>query len=113
MSTYTANLAAYFTSTKSQTDVVDLESLFIAGKSFTLVKTVALDQYFAQSDYRVYKQIYERIVAQNSFVHNTSHGYKRVREDPDLLYIEEAPFAEWGVIKSPCDLKLGNNVLFG
>ena len=106
-SSYTANLAAYFTSTKANDELTDLETLLKSGHSFTIIETYALEQYLKNSDYKVYKRVHERIVLQNTLTKGMGESLKLIRADPNMYYLEEKPFIQWVANKKPCDLKLG------
>ena len=109
-SSYTANLAAYFTSTKANDERTDLETLLKSGHSFTTIETYALEQYLKGSDYKVYKRVHERMVLQNTLTNSISESLKLIRADPNMYYLEEKPFIQWVANKKPCDLKLGKRI---
>ena len=106
-SSYTANMAAYFTFSKSLSESENIESLLKEGVSFSLRKTTALDQYLQNSDYKVYKLLSERITQQQKYVKDVLEGIAKVKEDPNLLFIGEGPYAEWLINKGDCNLKMG------
>ncbi len=106
-STYTANLAAYYTSTKKYNNGNGLEDLLKDGYSFTAVKQNSLGHFFATSEYNTYKRVYERITLQETFVSSFQAGVRKARSDAKMIYIEETPIAEWFINKKPCDLRMG------
>eukprot|EP00795_Rhopilema_esculentum_P012309 gene12309-2957_t len=110
-SSYTANLAAFFTSTKAKSQLLDLETVLKNGHQFTVVKDTALEQFLSKSDYQVYSRVYERMVALNDLSHSTDDATKRVRETKNMYYLEEKPFIKWKINEKPCDLELTDTSL--
>ena len=106
-STYTANLAAFFTSTKTNDDITNMESLLKNGYSFSLLRNYALYHFFATSEFKVYQQIFARIKAQNSFSNKTADALSKLRADPYLVFITEGPDIQWRINKKPCEFRLG------
>ncbi|XP_065062808.1 glutamate receptor 2-like [Rhopilema esculentum] len=110
-STYTANMAAYFTMKKSVTEKEDIESLLKMGVSFALKQHTAMDQFLQNSEYRVYQQLAQKIGEQKNYVSNASQGIAVARTDPNLLFLGEGPYSEWLMNKDACDLKIVNGIL--
>ena len=105
-SSYTANLAAFFTSAKAKSQLLDLETVLKNGHQFTVVKDTALEQFLSKSDYQVYSRVYERMVALNDLPQDTDEATIRVRETKNMYYLEEKPFIKWRINKKPCDLEI-------
>ena len=112
-STYTANMAAYFTFSKSVTEQEDIESLLKTGVSFSLKQYTAMDQYLQNSDYRVYRLLSQKIHEQKKFVKNAAEGVALVQKEKNLIFLGEGPYSEWLINRKPCDLKIGKkNFMF-
>lgn len=111
-SSYTANLAAFFTSTKANEGELSLEALLKSGNEFATVKNYALEQYLKVSDYKVYNRIHERMVLQNGLAENTSDALEKVRKNVNLYYLEEMPFIKWVIHKKPCEFQMCMYLLF-
>eukprot|EP00112_Aurelia_sp_Birch-Aquarium-sp1_P020682 Seg539.6 transcript_id=Seg539.6/GoldUCD/mRNA.D3Y31 product="Glutamate receptor 2" protein_id=Seg539.6/GoldUCD/D3Y31 len=110
-STYTANMAAYFTFSKSVTEQEDIESLLKTGVSFSLKRYTAMDQYLQNSDYRVYRLLSQKIHEQKKFVKNATEGVALVQKEKNLIFLGEGPYSEWLINRKPCDLKIVNGIL--
>ena len=106
-SSYTANLAAFFTSEKAADSDTSLENLLKNGHEFTTVQNYALENYLRVSDYKVYNRIHERIVMQGNLANGTTDAIRRVRADERMYYLEELPYVKWMVNTDPCDLQVG------
>ena len=106
-STYTANLAAFFTSERASEGDASLENLLKYGHEFTTIENYALEQFLNISDYKVYNRIHERIVMQNNLANSSADALRRVRANPSVYYLEETPFIKWKVNRDPCDLQMG------
>lgn len=106
-STYTANMAAYFTFSRSLTASEDIESLLKEGVSFSLKKNTALDQFLLQSEYQVYRLLSENIRMKDKYVRNAREGIKAAQADANLLFLGEGPYSEWMINQFACDLKIG------
>lgn len=110
-SSYTANLAAFFTSTKASEDDSSLESMLKSGRKFTTVANYALEQYLNISDYKVYNRIHEQMVLQNNLANGSQDAFRRVRSNSEVYYLEEIPFIQWHVEKAPCDLQIDSTTI--
>ena len=106
-SSYTANLAAFFTSEKAAAEDTSLENLLKYGHEFTTIQNNALEQYLNISDYKVYNRIHERIVMQGNLANSSADAIRRLRADANMYYMEEIPYIKWEINKDPCDLQMG------
>ena len=105
-SSYTANLAAFFTSEKAADSDTSLENLLKSGHGFTTIQNYALENYLKASDYKVYNRIHERIVMQGNLANSSADAIRRVRAQEKMYYLEELPYIKWIVNREPCDLQV-------
>ena len=105
-SSYTANLAAFFTSTKQTEQQINIESLLKEGAQFTTIEHYALEQFLKSSNYKLYNRVHERMTIQKTLANGTKDALSKLEKDPSLYYLEEKPFIQWKVNKKPCDLKI-------
>ena len=106
-SSYTANLAAFFTSEKATGDDSSLEALLKSGYNFTTIQNYALEQFLKISDYKVYNRIHERILLKRNMANSSADALRKVRADPEMYYLEETPFIKITINQKPCDLQIG------
>ncbi|XP_065062806.1 glutamate receptor-like isoform X2 [Rhopilema esculentum] len=106
MSSYTANLAAYFTFKKTTTEIRDLETLAKMDYNILIFKHSVIHKQLEYATYQPYKMIYEKIVAHNAFVHLFEEGISQIRNrtDKTTILLSESPFLEDIANKKPCDL---------
>ena len=109
MSSYTANLAAYFTFKKSFTEIQDLETLAKMDYNILIFKHSVIHTQLKTSTYQPYQMIYEKIETQNAYVHFFEEGIKQIRNSTEktTILLSESPFLEDLANKKPCDLVAG------
>ncbi|XP_065071549.1 glutamate receptor U1-like isoform X2 [Rhopilema esculentum] len=110
-SSYTANLAAFFTSTKQTEQQVNLESLLKEGAQFTTIEHYALEQFLKTSNYKIYNRVHERMTIQKALASGLADALSKLEKDPSMYYLEEKPFIQWTINKKPCDLKIIDTTL--
>eukprot|EP00795_Rhopilema_esculentum_P012307 gene12307-2955_t len=110
-SSYTANLAAFFTSTKQTEQQVNLESLLKEGAQFTTIEHYALEQFLKTSNYKIYNRVHERMTIQKALASGLTDALSKLEKDPSMYYLEEKPFIQWTINKKPCDLKIIDTTL--
>lgn len=109
MSSYTANLAAYFTFKKSFTEIQDLETLAKMDYNIIIFKHSVIHTQLKTSTYQPYQMIYEKIETHNAFVHYFEEGTTQIRNSTEktTILLSESPFLEDLANKKPCDLVAG------
>lgn len=109
MSSYTANLAAYFTFRKSVNEIQDLETLAKMDYHILIFKHSVIHTQLKTSTYQPYQMIYEKIEAYNAFVHLFTEGIDQIRNSTEktTILLSESPFLEDLANKRPCDLVAG------
>ena len=106
-STYTANMAAYFTFAKATAEAGDLEALLKQGVSFIIKPHIAIDQFLKSSEYKVYQLIAQKIQEEKTYA-NRSVGLEMLQRDSNAVMLSEAPYVEWSVNKGLCDIQIGS-----
>eukprot|EP00795_Rhopilema_esculentum_P008536 gene8536-14537_t len=109
-STYTANMAAYFTFAKAKAETGDLEALLKEGVSFIIKPHIAIDQFLKSSEYKIYQLITQKIQQEKSYA-NRSVGIEMLQRDSNAVMLSEAPYAEWSVNKGLCDIQIVKGIL--
>ena len=109
MSSYTANLAAYFTVKKSFNEIQDLETLAKMDYNILIFKHSVIHTQLQTSTYQPHQMIYEKIEAHNAFVHYFEEGMAQIRNSTEktTILLSESPFLEDLANKKPCDLVAG------
>ncbi|XP_031555279.1 glutamate receptor 4-like isoform X2 [Actinia tenebrosa] len=111
ISTYTANLAAFFTVRNARKPVSTLEEVVDGDHHFYIIRDTAIHQFFRVASYQTYRKLYERVNAQNTFVNSTSAGYGVARKKKNAVFMAEKPSTEYVIMQEPCDLTAASGLL--
>lgn len=111
ISTYTANLAAFFTARNSERQVNSLEDVVEGDYPFYVMRDSALYQFFRVAEYHTYRKLWERMKATNSFVNSTAEGYDAARYVRNAVFMAEKPSTEYVIMQKPCDLRTVNGLV--
>ena len=92
------------TTSQAVAQVNNLEAILTREWHAYVLRGTAFSQYLANSDYRVYRLLWERISAEKTFVDSPDEGLEKVRLEENTVYVEESPFSEYLILKEPCNL---------
>ena len=109
VSTYTANLAAFFTVKNAAAPINNLEDILTSSYKVTIVEYGSTYEFFQTSQYETHRKIWYRIQAHNSFGANTSEAVKLVRGKDDYVFIYDGPVVRHLANNPPCDLITGKD----
>lgn len=112
VSTYTANLAAFFTVKNAVAPINNLEDILTSSYKVTIVEYGSTYDFFQTSQYETHRKIWYRIQAHNSLVGNTSEAAKLVRGKDDYVFIYDGPVVRHLANNPPCDVITGNESYF-
>ena len=112
VSTYTANLAAFFTVKNAERPINNLKDLAKSNYEVGVVHSGATYQAFKESQYETHKTIWHRMEAANTFLPSIAEGVQWVREREKFAFISEGLTLRHAAKKPPCNLKTGNYVTF-
>ncbi|XP_028402601.1 glutamate receptor 2-like [Dendronephthya gigantea] len=112
ISTYTANLAAFFTNKKPKNAISNLEDLSKQNKvKYGVLKGGQIHRFLEQnSNDTVYKKMILHMKKENSFATGADSAVKRARKG-GFAYITEEPILEYYNSRSPCDTMLVKHLL--
>lgn len=113
VSTYTANLASVLTTSQENNQISSLEEALEKEYHIYVMGGTAFADYLKNSEYRVYRLLWERISTEKTLVDSTGEGFNKVRDEHHNVFIEESPFAESFLNKKPCDVMSGKSYLKG
>ena len=104
VSTYTANLAAFLTVKNAAHPIKNLEDIVKTSHQVGVISSSSTQASFKNSQYEPHKKIWQRMKADQSFVHNTSQGVQWVREKESFVFINDGPINQHIANQRPCDL---------
>ncbi|KAL9962068.1 hypothetical protein ACROYT_G031137 [Oculina patagonica] len=104
VSTYTANLAAFFTVKNVVNPVNNLEDVAKSSYQVALVDSSSTYELFRTSQYETHKKVWNRVKEKNSVVKDTAEGVQMVREKEEFAFIGDGPILRLEALKPPCDL---------
>lgn len=107
ISTYTANLAAFFTVRNSERQINTLEDVVEGDYPFYVMRDSAIQQFFRVAEYHTYRKLWERMNAADTFVNSTAEGYETARKGENAVFMAEKPSTEYIIMQKPCDLRTG------
>lgn len=107
ISTYTANLAAFFTVRNSERQINTLEDVVEGDYPFYVMRDSAIHQFFRVAEYHTYRKLWERMNAADTFVNSTAEGYGTARKVTNAVFMAEKPSTEYVIMQKPCDLRTG------
>ncbi|KAL9961487.1 hypothetical protein ACROYT_G030434 [Oculina patagonica] len=111
ISTYTANLAAFFTVRNSERQINTLEDVVEGDYPFYVMRDSAIHQFFRVAEYHTYRKLWERMNAADTFVNSTAEGYGMARKIENAVFMAEKPSTEYIIMQKPCDLRTVNGIL--
>lgn len=112
ISTYTANLAAFFTVRNSERQINTLEDVVEGDYPFYVMRDSAIHEFFRVAEYHTYRKLWERMNAASTFVNSTGEGYEMTRKVENAVFMAEKPSTEYVIMQKPCDLKTGKKTPF-
>ena len=108
VSTYTANLAAFLTVKNAAQSIKNLDDIVRSSQyQVGIIESTSTAESFKTSQYSPHKKIWTRILADETFVQNTSHGIKWVRDKEGFVFINDGPILRHIANQKPCDLAVG------
>ena len=107
VSTYTANLAAFFTVKNSQQGINNLEDVLRSSYKVGILDNTAIEDFFKASEYDQHRKIWHRIQAGNNKFKNTSQAVQWIRKTEESLFITDDPVSRHLANQLPCDLVSG------
>ena len=112
ISTYTANLAAFFTNKKPKSTITNLEDLAKQNKiKYGVYKGGQIHTFLKQnSNDTVYKKMVAHMTRFNTFAASASVGVEKAR-NAGFAYITEDPILEYYNSRSPCNTMLVKGLL--
>ncbi|XP_032238520.2 glutamate receptor 3 isoform X2 [Nematostella vectensis] len=111
ISTYTANLAAFFTAQNSKSIINSLEDLVAQDVfKYGVQQGGSLFSFFEKSKVRIYKKMFGKMSTLNTFVKGTDEGVNRSRTTP-FAYLTDQPSLDYYNQRKPCNTMLVKNLL--
>ncbi|XP_078382291.1 glutamate receptor 2-like [Oculina patagonica] len=104
ISTYTANLAAFFTVKNAENPINNLEDIVKSTYQVGVIGSSSVYEDFKTSQYETHKKIWHRIEESNTIVESTSEGSQLVRERDKFVFIDDGPILRHEASQPPCDL---------
>ena len=108
VSTYTANLAAFFTVKNTEHPIHNLEELAKSTYQVGILRSSSVSDAFETSQYETHQKIWQRVRTGNTFVESTSQGIQWVREREKFAFIHDGPAIKYTSNQPPCDLTTGS-----
>ena len=107
VSTYTANLAAFFTVKNTQLGINNLEDVLRSSYKVGIRDKTAITDFFEASEYDPHRKIWNRIQTGNNKFKSTPQAIQWVRETEESLFIYDGPILRYAANQPPCDLVSG------
>ncbi|XP_044181464.1 glutamate receptor 2-like isoform X1 [Acropora millepora] len=104
VSTYTANLAAFFTVKNTQQGINNLEDVLRSSYKVGIRDNTAIEHFFKASEYDQHRKIWHRIETGNNKFKSTPQAIQWVRETEESLFIYDGPILRHVANQPPCDL---------
>ena len=104
ISTYTANLAAFFTVQNTRRPINNLEEALDSDYSIGVTMSSSDYAFLRSSKYELYKRVWEHMESKNTFASGTVQGIKWAREEK-YVFISDGPVLKYEANKEPCDLE--------
>ena len=108
VSTYTANLAAFFTVKNTEHPIHNLEELAKSAYQVGILGSSSVSDAFETSQYETHQKLWQRVRTGNTFVASTSQGIQWVRERENFVFIHDGPALKYTSNQPPCDLTTGS-----
>lgn len=111
ISTYTANLAAFFTIKRTANTINSLEALANQDKiKYGVMKGGSVMTFFENSEDSLYRKMFSHMREYKTFVDGTRAGVERARNE-QYAYITEYPYLEYYNQQKPCNTRLLKNLI--
>lgn len=104
VSTYTANLAAFFTVKNAEQPINNLEDILKSNYQVGVIDSSSTWEAFKKSQYDTHKKIWHRIQSQGTIAQTQSQGIQWVRERKQYLFVADGPVVRQAANQPPCDL---------
>ncbi|XP_022787722.1 glutamate receptor 4-like isoform X2 [Stylophora pistillata] len=106
VSTYTANLAAFFTVKNAEHPINNLEDIVKSSYSVAILDSSSTSEFFKTSGYETHKKIWHKIKSDGTLAKDTAQGVEWVREKEEFAFITDRPFLQDIANNKPCDLQV-------
>ncbi|XP_078361238.1 glutamate receptor 2-like [Oculina patagonica] len=111
ISTYTANLAAYFTAKNTKSTINSLEDLAKQKEiKYGVLNGGSLYTFFSQSEVETYQTMFHTMKTGNTFVNSTKEGVETVRKG-GFAYLTDGPYLDYYNRRNPCNTMMLENLL--
>ncbi|KAJ7337782.1 hypothetical protein OS493_007938, partial [Desmophyllum pertusum] len=104
VSTYTANLAAFFTVKNADLPIRNLEDIVKSSYQVAILGSSSTSEVFKSSRYETHTKIWQRIQDGGTQTNDVLGGIKWVRERDELVFITDGPSLRHAANQPPCDL---------
>ncbi|XP_068737794.1 glutamate receptor 2-like isoform X1 [Montipora capricornis] len=102
VSTYTANLAAFFTVKNAEDPIANLEDIVKSSYQVGVLDSSSTHAFFQSSTYYLHQKIWSRMER----VKNAEEGVRWVREKDKFVFISDGPMLQYIANQPPCNLKV-------
>ncbi|XP_068737746.1 glutamate receptor 4-like isoform X2 [Montipora capricornis] len=106
VSTYTANLAAFFTVNNAEHPIGNLEDIVKTSYQVGVLDSSSTHAFFQSSTYDLHQKIWSRMERDGTLLKSVEEGVRRVREKDKFVFISDGPMLQHIANQPPCDLKL-------
>lgn len=107
VSTYTANLAAFFTVTNTDLPINNLEDIVKSSYHVAVVDSSSTYEAFKTSQYEPHRKIWNRMSEEKTIIQDTPAGIQLVRDRDEFAFIGDGPILRLAAIQPPCGLTTG------
>ena len=107
VSTYTANLAAFFTVKNAEHPINNLEDIVKTSYKVAVLDSSSTSDAFKTSQYETHKKIWQRIESDNTLAGSSDEGVEWVRDREEYVFITDGPLLRNIANQPPCDLAVG------
>ena len=107
VSTYTANLAAFFTVNNAEHPIGNLEDIVKTSYQVGVLDSSSTHAFFQSSTYDLHQKIWSRMERDGTLLKSVEEGVRWVREKDKFVFISDGPMLQHIANQPPCDLKLG------
>ena len=107
VSTYTANLAAFFTVKNAASPINNLEDILKSSYKVAILESGSTYEFFKMSQYETHQRIWNRIKAEQTWVKTTTAAIQWLRETEESVFISDGAIVRYAANHQPCDLMTG------
>lgn len=107
MSTYTANLAAFFTVKNAVHPINNLQDIVKSSYQVGVLESASTYEAFRTSQYETFQKIWNRIQKEGTVVQSVDEGIQWVRDRKEFVFINDGPTLKYTANQPPCDLSVG------